>query len=288
MAPGDPVDLLVSPEIPKEMLDATRVQLGLNQPKYVQYLKWIEQILKGNLGYSYRTYEPVSRMIKERLGPTITLMGISLLTSVIIAIVIGIWSALNKGRSGERLVTVLAFLGNSIPSFFLGLILIYFFTLKMRLFPSSGMVTLGAGGGIIDRVRHLFLPVLVITIGTVSSYMRYVRTGMIDVLKEDYIRTARAKGLSQPVIIIKHALRNALIPFITVVGNHIPNIFGGALVTEQVFSWPGLGQLMMASIQNRDYPVLMALLMMTAIATVASNLLVDLVYAIVDPRVRVS
>jgi peptide/nickel transport system permease protein len=288
MAPGDPVDMLISPEMPTEMLETTRARLGLDRPGYVQYFAWLGQVLKGNLGYSFRTYEPVSRMIGDRIGPTLRLAGTALLASLLIAVIVGIWSALNKDLISERLVRAAAFLCNCIPAFFLGLVLIYFFTLKLRIFPSSGMKTLGSGGGFVDSARHLFLPAAVMTINTVCSYMRYVRVGMIDALKEDYIRTARAKGLSRGKIIFKHALRNALIPFITVIGNHLPAILSGALVTEQVFSWPGLGQLMMSSIQSRDYPVLMSLMMMTAIATVASNLFVDLIYAIVDPRIRYS
>jgi peptide/nickel transport system permease protein len=288
MVPGDPVDMMISPDMPKEMFEKTRESLGLDKPIYIMYINWLKELLKGNLGYSFRTFEPVTRIIGQRIGPTVTLMGTALTFSILLALGIGTWSALNKGQLSEHLITVVVFLGNSIPNFFLGLVLIYFFTLQLRIFPSSGMVTVNSGGGFWDKAVHMVLPVIVLTSNMIGQYIRYIRSSMLEVFKEDYIRTARAKGLPKLVVVIKHALRNALIPFITVIGNNIPYIFGGALITEQVFSWPGVGQLMMASILNRDYPVLMALLLMTAVITVITNLLVDIIYAVIDPRIRYS
>ncbi|MCS7462085.1 ABC transporter permease [Paenibacillus doosanensis] len=286
MAPGDPVDMMIDPNISAEDIMAKKEALGLNDPLYMQYFRWLVNLLQGNLGFSLTTYQPVSHMIGERIGPTVLLMGVALVVGLIIAIPLGILSATRQYSKLDYLATAGSFLGISIPNFFLALGLIYVFALELKWLPSGGMFTLGGDGGILDRVLHLILPVMVLGIGIAGKKIRYVRSSVLEILGQDYLRTARAKGLHEFVVVNKHALRNALIPIVTVVGLEVPILLGGAVVTEQIFSWPGIGQLTMGSIMNRDYPTLMALNLMAAIMVLAANLLTDIVYSVVDPRIK--
>lgn len=286
MAPGSPVDMLIDPNITAADLEMRRQALGLNDPLYMQYFRWAGNLLNGNLGYSMTSFQPVAGMIAERIGPTVLLMGLALTVGVLIAIPLGIISASRQYSKVDYLATGGAFIGISVPSFFMALGLIYIFSLQLKLLPSGGMITLGGNGGFGDRLLHLVLPVTVLGISIAGKKIRYVRSSILEILGEDYLRTARAKGLREFIVINKHALRNALIPIITVVGLEIPILLGGAVITEQIFSWPGIGQLTMASIMSRDYPTLMGLNLLAAVMVLFGNLVTDILYSIADPRIK--
>jgi len=259
--------------------------MGLDQPIYVQYFVWLSQLLQGNMGYSIRSYQPVSSMIAEHLGPTLLLTGVSLVVSLLIAIPAGIYSAVHQYSKGDYAVVTFSFLGSSIPSFFLALLLIYIFTIKLGVLPSSGMTTLGSEGGFMDVARHMIMPVLVLAFSLAGSNIRYIRSAVLEILQQDYLRTAKAKGIGRFKVIYKHALRNALVPIVTVIGMQIPMLFGGAVIIEQVFSWPGLGLMTMSAITARDYPVIMGVCLLSAVVVLLANLVTDIVYAVVDPTI---
>lgn len=286
MAPGNPVEMFLDPNISPEQIELRKDQLGLNDPLWLQYFHWLGNMLQGNLGFSFSTYEPVSAIIIERLGPTFLLMTVSLVVGVVIAIPFGIMSATRQYSKLDYTTMGASFLGISIPNFFLGLGLIYIFALELQWLPTGGMMTLGGDGNIIDRLEHLVLPVFVLSIYIAGKIIRYVRASMLDVLGQDYLRTARAKGLREFVVTNKHALRNALIPIITVIGLEVPLLLGGAVITEQIFQWPGMGQLTIQSIMSRDYPTLMAINFLAAVMVLTANLLTDIFYSVADPRIK--
>lgn len=286
MAPGDPVEMYINPDATEQDIEIKREALGLNDPIYVQYWRWLINVFKGDFGNSFTTYEPVINMISERIGPTLLLMGFSLVIAYLIAIPIGIISATKQYSWTDYLTTTFSFLGISVPHFFLGLGAIYIFALIFQILPTGGMNTLGGSGGFMDTFLHMLLPALVLGTGIAGSMVRYVRSSMLEVLGQDYLRTARAKGVKEFVVTNKHALRNALIPIITIVGMDIPLLIGGAVVTEQIFQWPGLGQLTIQSIGSRDYPTLMAVNLLAAFAVLFSNLLADVLYSVADPRIK--
>lgn len=286
LAPGNPVEMFIDPNTSADQIELRKEQLGLNDPLWLQYLHWLGNLLQGNLGFSYNSFEPVSQILAERLGPTLLLMGLSLLVGILIMIPLGIVSATKQYSTLDYATTGFSFLGISIPNFFLGLGLIYVFSLQFPLLPTGGMMTLGSDGGFLDRVQHLILPVVVLAIGIAGKMIRYVRASMLEILGQDYLRTARAKGLREFVVTNKHALRNALIPIITVIGLEVPMLLGGAVITEQIFQWPGMGQLTIQSIMSRDYPILMAINLIAAIMVLVTNLLTDIFYSIADPRIK--
>ncbi|WP_413378127.1 ABC transporter permease [Alkalihalobacillus sp. 1P02AB] len=286
LAPGNPVDMMVDPNLSPEALHAQKEALGLNDPLYIQYWNWLLNLLQGNLGFSLTTYQPVTEVIMERLGPTLLLMFLALLVGLLVAIPLGIISAVKQYSILDYLATGGSFLGISVPNFFLGLGLIYIFSIQLGWLPTGGMGTLGGNGGFFDTMFHYVLPVIVLATGIAGKKIRYVRSSVIETLGQDYLRTARAKGLKETIVINKHALRNALIPVITVVGLEIPLLFAGAVVTEQIFSWPGIGQLTIGSIMSRDYTTLMGLNLIAAVIVVVANLLTDIMYSIVDPRIK--
>jgi peptide/nickel transport system permease protein len=286
LAPGNPVDMYVSPDVTAADIEIKKEALGLNDPIYIQYLHWLGNLLKGDFGFSYSTYEPVTNMIFERLGPTLILMGTALIIAYLIAIPIGILSATRQYSWIDYLTTTFSFLGVSIPHFFMGLGAIYVFAIMSQILPTGGMNTLGGTGGFTDTFLHLIMPAIVLGTGIAGSMVRYVRSSMIEVLGQDYLRTARAKGLGEFIVTNKHALRNALIPIITIIGLDIPLLIGGAVVTEQIFQWPGLGQLTIQSIGSRDYSVLMAINLLAAFMVLFSNLLTDILYSVADPRIK--
>lgn len=286
LIPGSPLDLMVDPSLSEEERKAMEHSFGLDAPLYQQYFIWINDLLHGNLGYSITSSRPVLEIISERIFPTLLLMGTSLLVGVGIAIPLGIVSAVCSNSLIDYLIRVLSFLGASIPNFFLGLGLIYIGSVQLQLFPSGGMETLGNGGGIFDVAKHMVLPCLVLSIAITGKFTRYVRASMLDVLSQDYIRTAVAKGGGVPRIILVHAFPNALLPIVTMIGLEIPTLLGGAVVTEQIFAWPGIGRLTMDSILVRDYPTLMGLNLLAAIMIIISNLITDIIYTIVDHRIK--
>lgn len=283
---GNPIEMMSGgPRVSEAVLQQRAQNLGLDQPIYIQYIKWLSQVLQGNFGYSYKSFQPVSELIGSHIGPTLVLMGTSLVVSMLIAAVAGIYSAVHQYSKGDYAVTAFAFLGQSVPGFFLALILIYIFTVKLGWLPSGGMKTLGAEGSWIE-LKYLILPVAVLSFATAGRNIRYIRSSVLEILQKDYLRTAKAKGIGRFKVINKHALKNAMIPILTVISMEIPSLFGGAVIIEQVFSWPGLGLLTMSSILSRDYPVIMAVCLLSAVVVLVCNLITDLLYAVVDPTVQ--
>lgn len=283
---GSPLEMLKGPRISDAALQAKEIAAGLDKPLIVQYFVWLWQLLQGNLGYSMKSYEPVSAMIGSHIGPTLLLMGASLALSLLIAVPAGIYSAVKQYSKGDYAVVTASFIGSSIPSFFLALILIYIFTVKLGVLPSSGMNTLGMDGGALDTVRHMVMPVIVLAVSLAGSTIRYIRSSFLEILQQDYLRTAKAKGIGYRRVIWKHAMRNALLPIVTVIGMQIPMLFGGAVIIEQVFSWPGLGLMTMTAIMGRDYPVIMGVCLLSAVVVLISNLITDILYALVDPTIQ--
>ena len=283
---GSPLQMLQGPRISQAAVAAKEIALGLDKPFYVQYFVWLKQLLHGNMGYSIKSYQAVSEMIASHLGPTLLLMGVSLLVSLLMAVPAGIYSAIKQYSAGDYTVVTLSFLGSSVPGFFLSLLLIYLFTVKLGWLPSSGMTTLGTAGGAGDVAKHMVMPVIVLATSMAGSNIRYIRSAVLEILQQDYLRTAKAKGIGRFLVINKHALRNALIPIITVIGMEIPVLFGGQVIIEQVFSWPGLGLMTMSAITNRDYPVIMGVCLLSAIVVLAANLITDILYALADPTIQ--
>ena len=285
---GSPLEMLKGPRISDAALQAKEIAAGLDKPLIVQYFVWLFQLLQGNLGYSMKSYEPVSAMIGSHIGPTLLLMGASLALSLLIAVPAGIYSAVKQYSKGDYVVVTASFIGSSIPSFFLALILIYIFTVKLGILPSGGMNTLGMDGSVADTIRHMVLPVTVLAVSLAGSNIRYIRSSFLEILQQDYLRTARAKGIGYKRVIWKHAMRNALLPIVTVIGMQIPMLFGGAVIIEQVFSWPGLGLMTMTAIMGRDYPVIMGVCLLSAVVVLVSNLITDILYALVDPTIQLN
>ncbi|GEK34758.1 ABC transporter permease [Kurthia sibirica] len=289
MAPGNPVDMLVSPKLPEAARQAKMAELGLDDSAVSQYISWMKNLLfHGDLGYSMITFQPVTDMIMDRLGPTILIMGTSLILGLFIAIPIGILSATKQYTKLDYFFVTGSFLGISIPNFFLSLVLVYVFAIQLNWLPSSGMKDIGTTGSVWTVLLHMVLPVIVLVANVAGRNIRYVRSSMLEILGQDYLRTARAKGLKESRVVNKHAMRNALIPIVTIIGLEIPILFGGAVVIEQIFSWPGIGQLTLSSIMSRDYSTIMGLNLVAAFVVIAANILTDIVYAIVDPRIRKS
>ena len=283
---GSPLEMLHGPRVSQAAVEAKKIALGLDKPVYVQYFVWLGQLLHGNLGYSMKSYQAVSAMIGSHLGPTLLLMGVSLVVSLLFAIPAGIYSAIHQYSKGDYAVVTVSFLGSSIPGFFLSLLLIFIFTVKIGWLPSSGMTTLGTAGSAGDVAKHMVMPVLVLAFSMAGSNIRYIRSAVLEILQQDYLRTARAKGIGRFKVIWKHALKNALVPIITVIGMEIPVLFGGAVIIEQVFSWPGLGLMTMSAISNRDYPVIMGVCLLSAVVVLVANLITDILYALVDPTIQ--
>ena len=289
MAPGNPVDMLVSPKLPDAAREAKMIELGLNEPAYVQYWNWLKNlVLEGDLGYSMITYEPVTQLIANRMGPTLILMGTALILGLIIAIPIGIYSATKQYSKLDYTFVTGSFLGISIPNFFLALLLVYIFSIQLNWLPSGGMKELGSEGNFGSLLWHMILPVTVLVANVAGRNIRYIRSSMLEIMGQDFLRTARAKGVKEFFVVNKHAMRNALIPIVTIIGLEIPILFGGAVVIEQIFAWPGIGQLTLSSIMSRDYSTIMGLNLVAAFVVIAANILTDITYAFVDPRIRKS
>lgn len=283
---GSPIDMMTGPKVTESMKAMRAAAWGLDQPIWKQYLGWLGEILQGNLGYSYKTYQPVAEMIGSHVGPTLLLMGSSLALGLLIAIPAGIYSAVHRYQKRDYAMVTTSFVFSSVPSFFMALLLIYLFTVRLGWLPSSGMTTPGLDGSVTDILRHMVMPVLVLAAGVAGSNIRYIRSAVLEILEMDYLRTARAKGIGRFRVINKHALRNALLPIVTVIGMQIPTLFGGAVIVEQVFSWPGLGLITMSAILGRDYPVIMGVCLLSAVVVLLANLLTDIVYALVDPTIK--
>jgi peptide/nickel transport system permease protein len=289
LAPGGPMAIYaMSPSMSAEDLARLTRDMGLDRPVPEQYLRWAGGIVTGNWGRSYRDGRLVLEVVADRVPATVVLMVSAFSVAVLLGLLSGIASAVKQYSLFDHLSTFLAMVALSIPTFWLGLMGIYVFAELLRVLPPGNMGTVGADFSLADRLRHLVLPAGTLGAVMVATWSRYTRASMLEVIREDYVRTALAKGVAGSVVILKHALRNALIPLVTLAGLQLPLVFSGALVTETVFTWPGMGRLFVDSIGYRDYPVLMGLLMLTALLVVVGNLLADLVYAFVDPRVRLS
>lgn len=295
LAPGDAlIAMAMDPQsfvnITPEEQAKIREALGLNQPIYKQYLGWAKEVLKGNLGISLISRRPVSEMIKERLPATLCLGAAAMIIAVMVAIPVGILSAVKQYSLGDYLATLYAFIGISIPQFWLGLMLIYLFSLRLGWFPTGGSMSFDVAPGfwptIVDRLYHFVLPVVTLAAASMAGWMRYQRTSMIEAIKQDYVRTARAKGLSEMVVILKHAWRNALIPVLTLLGFSLTTLVSGAYIVETIFAWPGMGRLGVEAIFRRDYPVVMGVGLVSALMVMLGNLLADVLYALADPRIR--
>lgn len=276
LAPGDPVSLLLSETASPEQMEEVREKWGLNEPIPVQYMVFLGRALRGDLGDSLFFQQPAMEVLLERMPATLQLSAVALLFSLVVAIPIGMLSALKRDSIWDYLGTGLAMLGQAIPPYWLGIMLILVFSVGLGWFPTSGRGTLW----------HLILPA--ITLGSVLMALvtRLVRSGMLDVLGEDYIRTARAKGLQERRVIVRHALRNILIPLVTVVGLQLGALFGGAVITESIFAWPGVGRLALQAINARDYPLVQASVLFISVVYVFLNLAVDILYVYLDPRIR--
>jgi peptide/nickel transport system permease protein len=292
LAPGDPVDALVNPEqvaaLGPEFLAQQREALGLNEPILVRYGIWLRELAQGNLGFSFMDRQPISAKIAERLWPTLRLMLTAQLLAIVIAIPIGVMSALKQYSLLDYGATVLGFAAISVPSFFLSLAGIYVFALKIPILPAAGMVTVGQEPTLADSLWHLILPAVVLGLAEAAPLIRYTRSSMLEVIRQDYVRTARAKGLRERAVVYEHALRNALIPLVTVIALNLPRLLGGTVIVEAIFAWPGMGTLAITAVRGRDYPVIMAINLIAAVMILLSNLLADLIYAVIDPRIKYS
>ena len=284
LAPGDPAAMRLGPEATQEEIQNERERLGLDQPLPIRYAIWMGDVLSLNLGRSLYTNRPVTELIGEAFPKTVELSLTALIVSLLIGIPLGIWAALHKDQWPDTLITGFNALGLAIPSFWLGILVILFFSVQTRLLPPSGAGP--AELGFPANFRYLIMPVATIAISNLSVFSRFMRSALIDVLSEDFIRTARAKGLSEWLVIARHALKNALIPIVTIVGIQFGILLGGAVVTESVFAYPGIGRLTVTDILNRDYPVVQATLMLVVLIFLIANTLVDLLYGYLDPRVR--
>ena len=286
LAPGDPVLAMFSPEALATVdVNVLRHQMGLDLPAPERYLIWLGQVIQGNLGRSYISGLPVVDLISQRVPATLELMSVAIALSLLLGALLGSLSALKQHSWVDYLLTLLAFVWASMPEFFLGILLIYLLALKADWLPTSGMGNAGQPFSLLDNVRHLILPALVLTLTYTAIFTRYVRSSLLEVLSADYLRTARAKGLGPATVLIRHALRNALLPLITVVGLRLPVLFGGAVIVETVFQWPGMGLLYIQAVNGRDYSLLMGLALITASLVIVCNLVADLSYGIADPRI---
>lgn len=284
LPPGGPADIYAgSPTVRAADLAQMQENLGLNEPLPVQYAKWLGGMLTGNWGVSYKDGRPVTQAIGERLPATLQLMVASLLIAILLAIPIGIYTATRAARLPRYLVNVLTMLGISVPTFWTGLMVILFFAGRLGWIPTGGR---GRSGDPLDQLHHLIAPALVLALVSMAGFARYIHSSMIEVMQEDYVRTARAKGLSRRTVIMRHAFRNASIPVITLLGLEVPRLLSGALVTEVIFSWPGIGRLITESILGRNYPVLMGTFMLSALLVVLGNLVADVCYGLANPQIR--
>jgi len=286
LAPGGPMAVYtLNPTVTAQDIERIKVLFGLDQPVYVQYLKWAAGLLTGHWGFSFFGGQEVRVIVLERLPATFLLMGSSLLLALVIGVCLGVLSAVRRGSSFDYATAIAAMIALSLPTFWFGLLAIFIFAQTLGWFPAGGNSSSG-DAGVLDRLWHLVLPMTVLAFVLVAQWSRYTRSVMIEILGQDFIRTARAKGLGSGRVLLNHALRAALVPLVTLAGLQLPLLVGGALVAETVFSWPGMGLLFINALNTRDYPVLMAILMVGAVVVVLGNLLADILVAVVDPRVK--
>ena len=288
LAPGDPISMLINPEsgMGPEQLAELKHKMGLDRPLLVQYGAWLNQAVRGNLGYRTSNFDPVLQAIGDRLGPTLLLMGSAFVIGAVGGVALGVVAALRQYSWLDWVLTVFAYAGVSLPGFFVGLGALYLFALRLGWVPAGGMADPAVPLTLGDLLHHLLLPALILGFSHLATIMRYTRSAMLEVLRADYLVTATAKGLPRRSVVIGHALRNALLPVVTVLGLAIPGLLGGSIIIEAVFSWPGMGQLFLDGVLSRDYPLLMGITLVTAILVLFGNLLTDISYAFLDPRIR--
>jgi peptide/nickel transport system permease protein len=287
--PGGPLSLYENdPAVTAQDLVRLRQQLGLDEPAPVQYARWLGAFVRGDWGWSLVTKRPVLEMIGERLPNTLLLMTVALAVTLLVAVPVAVVSATRQYSVFDHLATFLAFAGNAMPPFWIGLLLIMVFAVGLRWLPAGGMYTLGAPFSVSDRLHYLILPVITLSVFSAAHYTRYLRSSLLDVISQDYVRTAYAKGLRERSVVRGHAFKNAAIPLVTVIALDLPQLFSGALITETIFAWPGIGRLFWEAAGRVDYPVLMGVFTVTAALVILCNLLADVVYAWLDPRIRYS
>jgi len=286
LSPGGPLSQLAqSSNMAQEDIDRLTRSMGLDRPFLIQYGDWLLRMVRGDWGTSYRDGIGVLATIGSHIGATLSLMAVSTVIAALLGGMIGIWGAVRRHSLMDALSSVGAMIALSIPTFWFGLMAIYLFSIKLGWLPAGNQQTFG-DGSFLDQVHHMIAPVMVLAMVETAVWARFMRSSMIETLEQDYIRTARAKGVGGRAVIVSHALRNALLPMITLVGLQFPTLLGGALITETVFSWPGMGRLFFDSLEYRDYPVVMGILMLSAIMVMLGSLLADVLYAIADPRIR--
>jgi peptide/nickel transport system permease protein len=291
LSPGDPIRLYTfgDPNVTPEDIERLREHLGLNKPLPVQYVNWITRVAQGDFGESIIYHQPALNLITTRIPNSLQLAAVALVLQLLIGVPLGVVAALNRGKAIDQFVRVFSTVFHAVPTFWLGLILIIFISVQLRWLPSQGMLTIGKDQwDILDRVKHIIMPAFVLALGGIANYARIMRTETLEVITQDYVRTARSKGLSEQTVIAVHAVRNALIPMVTALGGILAVLISGALVIEQVFTWPGIGQFTFQSVIAKDYPVVLAGVMISSVLLVVSYLLRDVIYAFVDPRVKVS
>jgi peptide/nickel transport system permease protein len=291
LAPGDPLsEFALNPSIPPAVRQRIRHNLGLDDPIPVRYGKWAQSVVKGDFGYSFQTRSPVLDQIKQRLPVTLMIIGSSYVISVLLAIPIGILAAVKQYSVYDNVVTTLSFFGFSSPTFFTGLLFILLFTIKLGWFPMIYRSNIDTPGlaGVWEHIRQAVMPIAVLALFQTATLARYVRASMLEVIHQDYVRTARAKGLHEGTVINRHALKNALIPVITIIALGVPGVFTGAVVTEQIFRVPGIGSLLITAINASDTPVIMAISIIFAALVVFFNLVADILYGVFDPRIKYS
>jgi peptide/nickel transport system permease protein len=299
LAPGDPVGTMANPNVPPEVIEQMRRNLGLDQPLHIQYFRWMGSFLRGDFGFSFGQMRPIGEILPSTLWNTLQLTLVSLVIIFILGMLIGIVQAVRQYSIADNVLTFVALFFYSMPGFWLALMLILLFSLKASqwgwpqwlIFPASQMTSVGAEfmtpwEQFTDRVKHLVLPATALGIGAAAGVARYMRGSMLEVIHQDFIRTARAKGLSERTVIFKHALRNALIPIVTLFGLYLPFLLSGAVLVETIFAWPGMGRLIVDAILQRDYPLVLATSFVISAMVVFGNLLSDVLYAVVDPRIR--
>jgi peptide/nickel transport system permease protein len=289
LAPGDAVDAMMGPEsfTTVEAKDQLRERLGLNDPAPLRYVHWLGRTLTGDFGYSLTSQKPISEVIWKRMPTTLELVGFALVVSIVLGVSTGVLAAIKQYSFFDYVLTFFSFVWLSIPSFFLGLLMIYFFAVRLNWFPPFGATSAGAEHPLLDRAQHLILPGTCIGLELAAALTRYTRASLLEVLHADYIRTARAKGVREWLVIVRHGLKNALIPIITVIAYRLPYLISGAVIIETVFQWPGLGLLLLNGAAQKDYPLVMALALAVTGVVVASSFIADVAYSVVDPRIRI-
>jgi peptide/nickel transport system permease protein len=292
LVPGSPVSgLEFNPRTTPEDIARIKANLGLDEPVWKRYFIWIGNVVQGDLGISLRNFRPVRETIVEKLPNTLLLTGTALIISLLISIPIGVYGAVRRNSAFDNVSTAGAVAGFSVPTFWLGLMLILLFAVKFKewglpSFPAGGAYDLRGGGGFFDRVEHLILPAFAIAFVQMAAWTRYIRSQMLEVLNQDYMRTANAKGLRERVVIYRHGLRNAVLPLVTLLGIAIPDLFAGALIIENIFTYPGIGQLAFNAAINKDYPLIMGITLVAGTLVILGNLIADVVYSLLDPRIR--